>query len=323
MTAIDYQRLFYDLPTPFMILDTEMCFLEVNDRYLEITQRSREDLIGTYAWTAFPGEDEEVEPFRRGIEQALAGIPNTLERQLFAIPVPEAQGGGRRDVWWTCSHIPVYDHDGQICGALQHAVDVTAEVTAEQMRDAVSHEFAHRIKNLLATITVIARRTVAHSESMQDFTQVFSQRIDAMARTHQLLVNGGWEGMLLADLLEGELQPFREEDRGAITLRGPRVVLSSTQAQALGMAFHELSTNAAKYGAFAHPDGRLEVRWALEGGNLKIQWHEDGLENVTAPSSIGFGSRIIEEVMPMQLEGDVTRQFEPSGLRCSIVVPMA
>ncbi|MDJ0931208.1 sensor histidine kinase [Breoghania sp.] len=190
------------------------------------------------------------------------------------------------------------------------------------MNDAVSHEFVHRIENLLATITVIARRTAAHARTMEDFTSVFGQRIGAMARTHQLLVDGGWDGMLLSDLLEGELTPFRNERRSTITLRGPRVMLTSTQAQALGMAFHELSTNAAKYGAFGGPTGRLDVRWTLGGCDLKIEWVEDGLEGVQAPEATGFGSRIIDEVMPTQVEGEVQRSFTLTGMRCSIVVPM-
>lgn len=323
MTAIDYRRLFQDMPTPYMVLDTQLRFLDVNTHYLEVTQRTREDLVGKHVFDAFPGSEEEMAPFRAALEAALEGRPSVLERQYYAIPQPEGEGSGRREVWWTCRHAPVYDEAGNVCGVAQHAVDVTAEVAAEQMRDTVSHEFAHRIKNLLATITVIARRTAAHAETMDDFTTVFSQRIDAMARTHQLLVNGGWDGMLLSDLLEGELKPFRNEGRGAITLRGPRVLLTSTQAQALGMAFHELSTNAAKYGAFSDPHGRLDVRWNLEAGQLKMEWNESGLENVAVPDSIGFGSRIIEEVMPMQLEGNVERTFTPSGMRCSIAVPMS
>ncbi|MEI2383803.1 HWE histidine kinase domain-containing protein [Breoghania sp. JC706] len=323
MTAIDYGRLFNDLPTPYMVLDTELRFLDMNQHYLDVTQRTRADLIGRYVFDAFPATAEEIAPFETALREALSGQTSVLERQIFPIPEPDAENGGRREVCWTCRHVPAYDENGEICGVVQHAVDVTSEVAAEQMRDAVSHEFAHRIKNLLATITVIARRTAAQARTMEDFTTVFGQRIDAMARTHQLLVNGGWDGMLLSDLLEGELTPFRNEGRGAITLRGPRVLLTSTQAQALGMAFHELSTNAAKYGAFSDPAGRLEVRWTLEAGKLKIEWNEDGLHDVQAPDTIGFGSRIIEEVMPMQVEGEVERVFNSTGMHCSIVVPMA
>ncbi|PTW58748.1 PAS domain S-box-containing protein [Breoghania corrubedonensis] len=320
MTEIDYRRLFKDLPTPYMVLDTDLRFLDVNDHYLEATQRTRAELLGAYVFDAFPGNAEEIAPFETALREALDGRPSTLERQRF--PIPETDGGSRRDVVWTCRHVPVHDEVGRVCGVVQHAVDVTQDVAAEQMRDAVSHEFAHRIKNLLATITVIARRTAAHAQTMDDFTTVFGQRIDAMARTHQLLVNGGWDGMLLSDLLEGELTPFRNEGRSAITLRGPRVMLTSIQAQALGMAFHELSTNAAKYGAFSDPNGRLDVRWVLEAGKLRIEWNESGLEGVKAPDNIGFGSRIIEEVTPMQVEGEVERTFTPNGMCCTIDVPM-
>ncbi|WP_319775624.1 HWE histidine kinase domain-containing protein [Breoghania sp.] len=320
--AIDYRRLLQDLPTPCMVLDRQLRFVEVNAHYLAATRCTREELVGQHVFTVFPASEEVSAPFEDALKRALAGEITVLERLCYAIPVPEDEGGGTREVWWSCRNAPAHDEQGRICGVIQHAEDVTQEVAAEQMRDAVSHEFAHRIKNMLATITVIARRTGAQAESIDGFNTVFGQRIDAMARTHQLLVNGGWDGMQLSDLLEGELTPFRNEGRGCITLRGPRVKLTSTQAQALGMAFHELSTNAAKYGAFTDPAGRLTVQWGLMEKGLKIEWIEDGLSDVVVPERIGFGSRIIEEVMPMQLEGTVERKFTPSGMHCEIIVPM-
>ncbi|WP_321339301.1 HWE histidine kinase domain-containing protein [Breoghania sp.] len=320
--AIDYRRLLQDLPTPYMVLDTDLRFVDVNAHYLAATRRRREELIGHHVFAAFPASAEMTAPFEDALKGALQGEFTVLERQCYTIPVPDDEGGGTREVWWSCRNAPVHDEQGNICGVVQHAEDVTAEVAAEQMRDAVSYEFAHRIKNMLATITVIARRTGAQAETIDGFNAVFGQRIDALARTHQLLVDGGWDGMQLCDLLEGELTPFRHEGRGNITLRGPRVKLTSTQAQALGMAFHELSTNAAKYGAFTDPAGRLVVQWGLAGGSLRIDWVEEGLSDVAAPERIGFGSRIIEEVMPQQLEGEVDRKFTPSGMHCAITVPM-
>lgn len=145
--------------------------------------------------------------------------------------------------------MPIFDVAGQIRGVLQQAEDVTSEVTAEAMRDVVSREFDHRVKNLLATVASIARRTAQSATSIKAFLQDFDARIAAIARTHHLLVQGGWDGLGLAELLEAALGAFTGAD-GDFIASGPAVELSGRQAQALGLAFHELATNAAKFGSY-------------------------------------------------------------------------
>lgn len=320
---IDFRKIFNSLPAPYMVLDRALHFVDMNERYLQTTQRTREDLLGRYVFDAFPESGERLAMFKNAFERAVNGEANSLVKKPFSIPRPDSEGGGMREVWWTCHHQPIHDTHGTVCGMIQQALDVTREVTAERMRDVVSREFDHRVKNHLSTIAAIARRTARSADSTEAFLTDFEARINAMARTHQLLVHGGWDGMTLADLVQSELDPYRQGEHRQITVGGPEVELSARQAQALGMALHELATNAAKHGAFRDPHAQLVVRWSVDPrtNDIALHWQEDGLYGVVEPATSGFGTTIIEHVLPAQVSGSVERRFLPTGLRCTIRMP--
>lgn len=322
--AIDFQALFYRLPTPYMLLDADLRFVDMNEAYLAVTARQREDLIGRFVFDAFPEESQRRGKFEAAFRQALSGEANSLIREPFSIPVPDALGGGIREIWWNCHHIPVMNAVGSIVGMLQHAEDKTSEVLAEKMRDIIAQEFDHRIKNLLATVSAIARRTARSAQSPADFLSAFEARIAAMARTHDMLVKGGWDELSLRTLLESELQPFAR-DEYTLRLVGPHIELNGRQAQTLGMALHELATNAAKHGAFSKQEGRLVVEWTVdhEARSIVLAWRENGLTDVTKPERVGFGSTLIERILPMELGASVSRTFEPEGMHCIICLPLA
>lgn len=322
--SIDYLRMFRSLPAPYMMLDTQMCFLDMNDSYLAVTQRSREDLIGRFVFEAFPESGERLQIMRACFERALRGEANQLERQPFSIARPEKEGGGFREVWWRCHHQPLYDSSGNVCGMLQKAEDVTAEVRAEHMRDVISHEFDHRVKNLLGNVSSIARLSARHARDIDSFVNEFEARLQAMTRTHQLLVQGGWQELDLADLINSELQPYLGSKARPIEIDGPRVRLSSHQAATLGMTLHELSTNAAKYGAFSEDGQGFAAKWSVKPGDdsCEIVWREKVGHHVQPPSARGFGSTIIEQLTPMQIGGSVERVFMHEGLMCTIRFPL-
>lgn len=322
---IDFRVLFYSPPSPYMMLDTGLRFFDMNEAYLRVTRQDRDNLLGRYVFDAFPETPECEAVFRRAFERALAGEANRLVRQPFSIPRPESQGGGLREVWWTCHHMPIHDVAGNLCGMVQKAEDVSLEVKAERMRDVITREFDHRIKNLLSVVVAIARQTASTAETPATFTAEFEERIQAMVRTHQMLVDTGWTTVALNDLLEAHLEPYRNTESAFVSLSGPPVTLSSRQTQSLGMALHELATNAAKYGAFSVEQGRLDVTWSIDGDGktCRIVWREDGLADVAEPERVGFGSTIMERVLPAELNGSVTRDFSPTGLHCTIAFPLA
>jgi PAS domain S-box-containing protein len=322
--AIDFPALFKDIPTPLMMLDHRLCFISTNDCYLAMTGRTSDDLIGRFVFDAFPDAADRVAVTKAAFERALAGETTRLARNVFAI---EAADGVVTDIWWDCEQRPVRGHDGAIVGVLQHANNVSGEMAAERMRDAITIEYDHRIRNLLSKVSAIARQSARSTHSLQQFIDDFDPRIMSMARAHQLLVEGSGDRIAVASLVESELAPYARSQPGAretIRISGPTVLLSSRIARALGMALHELATNAVKHGALSHPGGRLDVNWREEAatGALQLNWLESGMPGLKPPRTAGFGSTIIDRILPSEVAGTVTRDFTSQGLVCIMEIPV-
>ncbi len=320
--ALDFDNLFAVASTPVMVLDTSLCFIAANDCYLDITARRREDLIGRPFFDAFPERGDRRVAMRESFERALNGEANSLEKLAFAIEKPK---GSYQDRYWTCEQTPVRAAGGAIIGVMQHTRDVSSEVAAERMRNLISLEYDHRVRNMLAKVSAIARRTARSAATIQEFIADFEPRLLAMTRAHDLLVHGGWERLGLGGLVASELQPYATSSEGQLHFDGPDVVLPSHVAQALGMALHELATNAVKYGALSRPGGHLDVIWSIGAidGALRLVWAETGMSGITDPQPSGFGSTIIDQILPAETGGSVTREFTPSGLVCSVEIPVS
>jgi PAS domain S-box-containing protein len=322
LSRLDFHSLFAALPSPFMILDRDLRFVEMNDAYLATTKRTRAELIGRYVFDAFPEEPERLALFRDAFERALRGEANELVRTLFRVPKPAEEGGGFRDIYWTCSHAPLRDANGDVAFMIQHAQDVTEQVRAEQLNEVMARELEHRVRNILSVVTSIGRLAGRSATSVEEFMQGFNARLQAMARTYSHLVEGQWSGMDLRTLIENALEPYGEHAGIAITPPDRAIILSPDHAQALSLALHELATNAAKYGALAGPGGRLDVTWQRDGddGAYSLRWFERVPGGVADASRKGFGSRIIDQALPSQINAEVVREVTPSGLSCTIKV---
>ena len=323
-SKINFRRLFKQIPAPLMVLDRALCFVAANDCYLELTNSTREELIGRYVFDAFPEAEDRVAVIRDAFERTLAGENTSLDRNVFAI---KGDDGVVEDVWWDCEQRPVLDDDGAIIGMMQQAHNVSREMAAERMRDAISTEYDHRVRNLLSKVSAIARRTARSTDSLQQFIADFDPRIQSMARAHQLLAKGSWDQITLAELISGELAPYLNPEstiQEIIQISGPVVTLSSRVAQALGMALHELATNAAKHGALSHAGGRIDVNWNLNisSGSVDLAWVETGARTIGKPRTSGFGSVIIDRILPSEIGGSVTRDFTEHGLACAISIPV-
>lgn len=318
--SLDFNALFDLSPTPLMVLDTSLHFVAANQCYLSVTASKREELIGRYVFDVFSESPERQAEAKSCFERALAGEENEQEPHPFSI----ARRGGYVEVWWMTHHLPLHDASGSIVGVLQHCRDVTDEVDAKRMRAVISEEYDHRVRNMLAKVSAVARRTANSAGTLQNFIADFDPRIAAMARAHELLVNGGWEQLGLAELVASELQPYATGTDVQLDIAGPNASLSSHVAQALGMALHELATNAAKYGALSKSGGRLDINWTVDAGNgaLRFVWRETGVANVVAPQKSGFGSTIIDRVLPAETGGSVERLFTPSGMICTVDIPV-
>jgi PAS domain S-box-containing protein len=214
-----------------------------------------------------------------------------------------------------------FESDGQPQRVVGVNIDVTERKRAEEHQRALNAELDHRVKNVLATVSAIIGQTQEASRSPDDFVAGVRRRIQSLAGTHELLSRSNWHGVSLAQIIQRELAPYdRTNDIG-----GPSVTLKPEATQAVATVLHELTTNAAKYGAFANGTGRVSVqwRWLPNGshGRLLIEWQETGGPPVLAPTRSGYGTSIIRELIPFELGGAVELSFAPEGTRCRLEIP--
>jgi two-component sensor histidine kinase len=204
-----------------------------------------------------------------------------------------------------------------------------AEVNAQSLADKelLLQEMKHRIKNSISRILAMARHTARGAESTEGFIRSFSDRLEAMARSQDMLTRSRWEQIPLRDLLTAELEQVFGSQMDQCELEGPRVMLQPGHAQALGLTFHELATNALKYGSISEAEGRLNVGWKMTGGRnspeLELVWEEIGAREITAPSGTGFGSQLIRANLEGELGGRLDVQFAEMGVRVQMRVPFA
>jgi PAS domain S-box-containing protein len=201
--------------------------------------------------------------------------------------------------------------------------DVTERKRAEERQRLLTAEVDHRAKNLLATIQAMVLLTKRDAVSIADFTGTLVGRLHAMGRAHDLLARDKWTGASLHEIIDNEFQAFAGGADGArLSVVGQDARLSARAAQTLSLALHELTTNAAKHGALSVPEGRVEIRSTVDGQELQLTWTETGGPEVRPPSAQGFGSVIVERSIAHELGGAAELQFERSGLRCNIRIPL-
>src|SRR5215470_16282782 len=210
-----------------------------------------------------------------------------------------------------------YGEDGRPEREVGVNIDVTERKRAEQQQRALNAELDHRVKNVLATVSAIIAQTQEASSSRAEFVTGLNRRINSLARTHELLSESKWRSVPLVEIIRRELAPYSVCNT---TVDGPDLTLKAGAAEAVAMVFHELTTNAAKYGAFSSGTGRVSVRWRwLQNGSpdrLVIEWQEIDGPPVRAPSRSSYGSSIIRELIPFELGGAVELSFAPGGTRC-------
>jgi PAS domain S-box-containing protein len=219
---------------------------------------------------------------------------------------------------------PVRDMDGRITRWISAQRDVTERRASEDRQGLMVRELHHRVKNTLATVQAVLNATVRSSTSIAGFSRAFSGRIASLAKTHALITEDVDQVVSFEGLLRAELDPY--DERGCLTLKGPSVILPSELAVPVGMALHELTTNALLHGALGHRGGHLEVTWRVDEGSdgpvLDWTWNEHGGAPVPPPTREGFGSRLLRKVLTTQAEAQVDIAFDPNGLRVSIRIPL-
>ena len=307
-----------------IIASSQDAILSVDlDRRIISWNRGAERLYGYTAAEAIgqtvilllpPGQAEEEDEIMARILGGLPVEPHETRRRC--------RDGRLVDVSLAVS--PVRDEHGRIVGAAKIARDITGRKEAERLQRMLMGELKHRVKYVLATVQAIARQTFGHAGG--EATATFNARLRSLAAAHDLLTRANWEGAELSAIIGEVLGAYPAE---RFDLSGLRLVLPARSVMAIALALHELATNAAKYGALSEPEGRISVSWAVGGAGPEagapgfgLRWQERGGPRVVAPARRGFGSRLIEDVLAVELGGKVQLAYEPEGVVCIISAPL-
>jgi PAS domain S-box-containing protein len=229
-----------------------------------------------------------------------------------------------REVWLEETAKAEFDTAGRLLRIKGLTRDVTERKVLEEHKNLLIAELDHRVKNVLAIVSVVASRTQETSSSMADFVTALDGRIRSMATTHELLSYRRWHGIPLAELVQRELAPYATI--GNTQIEGPDDVLNAEAGQAIAMVLHELATNAAKFGALSTTAGRVYVRWSHRRNGhahswLSIHWEERGGPKVVPPNRSGYGTTVIRDLIPYELGGTVELVHAPGGVRCKLEIP--
>ncbi len=230
--------------------------------------------------------------------------------------VRQRKNGELIDVSLTIS--PIKDTSGHIIGASKIARDITERKRFEKQLVLLGREAEHRAKNILATVQAAVHLTRA--ESVDEFKRMIGGRIQALANVNALFVQSSWTGADLRTLIEHELAAFLQDGKTQVHIDGPDLILEPDAAQVIAITIHELTTNAAKYGALSSARGSIKVVWSQSAGELIIHWAESGGPTIAAPSRRGFGTNIIERMVQDKLNGTVKYDWRDTGLFCTLVL---
>jgi PAS domain S-box-containing protein len=233
----------------------------------------------------------------------------------------------RRDgeVRWVDSHgLAYFEGTGRERRAVSFIgtiADITQRKESAERERLLMREINHRAKNMLSLVQAIARQTA--SREPPDFIGRFTERIQALAANQNLLIRNEWHGVDVEDLVRAQLAHFADLVGSRIAAHGPKLRLNPGAAQAIGLAIHELATNAGKYGALSVDTGRVNVHWKTDGGTLTMSWTECGGPPVSPPERRGFGVVVMQEMVEHSVDADVDLDYAPSGLTWRLTCPAA
>jgi PAS domain S-box-containing protein len=293
--------------------------LEVNDRFCAIVGYPRERLL-TLTFQDFTHPDD-LEADVAKVSALLAG-----ESDTFSMEKRYLTAGGET-VWVNLTVSLVRDEAGapdyfvSIIDDIGYrkAVETRQQHYQGQLRLLIN-ELNHRVKNTLATVQSMAAQTMRGETDLASAYEKFAARLMGLSEVHDVLTRERWHGAALQEVAERALKPFASQATGQVMIRGPEVWLQPGAALTMALVFHELATNAVKYGALSVDKGRVNLQWALDGPGerLHLQWAESRGPAVRRPTRKGFGSRLIERGLKGELGGRAVLAYEPAGLVCTM-----
>ncbi|HYC69064.1 HWE histidine kinase domain-containing protein [Brevundimonas sp.] len=295
------------------------------DHVFQMHNAAYAQLIGHREITGKPIRDALPEVVGQGYYEFLDTVYSTgepHEGRASRVQLQRAPGAPLEGVYLNFVYQPIRDASGAVVGIFVQGHDVTETVRSAERQKLMIDELNHRVKNTLATVQSIAMQTARSHADPRTFAEGFQARLLALSHTHDLLTRSHWEGAELADILQHETEAHGST---RVSVTGPRVALAPAAALSLGMIFHELATNAAKYGALSAPDGRVLVDWSVADQTrprLELLWREVGGPAVAPPDRKGFGSRLIERNVRHDLAGTIELDYAHDGFVATVSFPL-
>lgn len=271
---------------------------------------------GGHDWQSFLGPDAEWDARYCWTQALEAGTALEVELPLLG-------SDGRSGLFLT-RIIPLRDAAGVVYRWIGTHIDITEQRRREEHVRFITDELAHRTKNLLTVVIAIANQTAQHAGDVKQYQVRLVQRFRALAHCHDLLVRDNWQGASFYDLVSTQMRPFGEAHASRIEASGPHIVLKPDAVQHLGLALHELATNASKHGALSTPLGQVAIRWQTDELNrIRLHWRESGGPSVSVPQRKGFGHVVIERIVPQALQGRGKLEFPPTGVQWTFEFPVS
>ncbi len=328
-TAVD---IMLALPGPVAILWGPERIQLYNDAYIIVAAERHPAILGRPAAESWP---EAYESFLGPtFERVFQGEAVAVEDH--EVLLQRADGDGFEVHHFVGSFSPIRDETGAVGGVFHPLTETTARIRADAALRESEHqarlllsELQHRVRNTLAVIRTISRRSAATSETAEDYAMHLDGRIDAFARVQTAVTRDPTAGLDLELLVADGLLAFgAQEGERVAGITGPEVRLKPKAAETIALVIHELATNAVKYGALATDQGQITVEWSITRGDgephLVFRWIETGVRlSGEKPQRRGFGTELIERTLAYELEGTASLEFTPDGLHCIISLPVS
>jgi PAS domain S-box-containing protein len=302
-------------PLPVFLYDDREQILAVSQSWLEETGYSREELRRLEDWTTRAYQERSAEVLKY-LRRIISTGPPERPRRDWTIRTKD----GRERHWRFFPAAVGTQSDGRRL-FVSMAYDVTDQKAYEDQILFLMRESNHRAKNVLSLVQAIARQTAVRQP--EEFIGRFNERIRALAASQDLLVRNKWQGADVEDLVRAQLAHFADLIGSRIAVDGPKLRLNATAGQAIGLALHELATNAGKYGALSVDTGHVDTRWRLEGDIFMVSWTESNGPPVSPPERHGFGSMVVGSMVERSIDGKVELNYAPSGLIWRLTCPAA
>ena len=313
-----YRTLVENAPEAIIVFDADTTqFVDMNENACVLFKGDRESLIGQTPWSVSP--DIQVD--------------GQLTSELAGQYIAAAMAGETPVFEWTHRDfnghlIPCEVRLVRLPSSTRNLIrgsitDISERKAAERRQQFMMDELDHRVKNNLASVLALTRQTVNACESPEEFSRVFTGRIEALARAHGALASSKWEGVSIRDMMRTILNPQFLTTPGHISYEGDSFVLSARSSGPVAMTLHELMTNSLKHGSLSSPKGRLSVSWHInDESSLCIEWIESDGPVVSQPLHTGLGLKLVRGFIEFELDGKVDLEFAPQGLICRLTIPI-